>query len=351
LDCGAEASLINGELFNQLMEDGVEILTLPISNCVLEAAFGAKSRRITKQALLQFSIDSCTYEVVALVAPSLSMEIILGVDFLKQYRIMVDFEESYFETRKGEVTTRHNFARVVKEEQAIVSTQEGECGNGNIPTVGGSDQTKEVVVCPDHYNNGVARGSANVQRNGDIWHGRKFESGRIFPTLRNESVMYTERGVSKEMRDSNPKALNASCVYEIPVGGKIDCARRQAEIKQIVDCTVSEQHMFHNSLGSPDARSVTLPELQSKAEEAAGLSNGERDELFKLLLTYKEFFSSKPGKCTLMNYCFEVKDEDSIIGYSRPIPFAVNNDVRLQIERLLTDGIIEPSNSPYINPL
>jgi hypothetical protein len=86
---------------------------------------------------------------------------------------MVDFAESYFETRKGEVTTRHNFARVVKE-QAIVSTQGGECGNGNIPPLAGSDQTKEVVVCPDHYNNGVARGSANVQRNGIMRHGRKF---------------------------------------------------------------------------------------------------------------------------------------------------------------------------------
>jgi hypothetical protein len=72
---------------------------------------------------------------------------------------------------------------------------------------------------------------------------------------------------------------------------------------------------------------------------------------FKLLPNYKEFFSSKPGKCTLMKYCFEVNDVDSIIGYSRPIPFAVRNDVRLQIEQLLTDGIIEPLNSPYLNPL
>jgi hypothetical protein len=119
------------------MEDGIEILTLPISNCVLEAAFGAKSRRITKQALLQFSIDGCIYEVVSLVAPSLSMEVILRVDFLKQYRIMVDFAESYFETRKGEVTTRDNFARVVNE-QAIVSTQEDECGNGCIPSLAGT---------------------------------------------------------------------------------------------------------------------------------------------------------------------------------------------------------------------
>jgi hypothetical protein len=242
LDCGAEASLINGELFNQLMEYGIEIFTLPISNCVLEAVFGAKSRRITKQALLELSIDSCTYEVVALDAPRLSMEVILGVDVLKQYRIMVDFTESYFETRKGEVTTKHNFARVVKE-QAIVSTQEGECGNGNIPPLAGSDQTKEVVVCPDHYYNGVARGSASAQGNGIMRHGRKFESGRIFPTLRNESFMYTERGVSKEMRDNNPKALNTSCVYELPVGGQIECARRQAEIKQNLDCTVSEQRV------------------------------------------------------------------------------------------------------------
>jgi hypothetical protein len=125
--------------------------------------FGAKSRRITKQALLQFSIDSCTYEVVALVAPRLSTAVILGVDFLKQNRITVDFAESYFETRKGEVTTRHNFARVVNE-QTIVSTQEGECGKDCIPSLAGSDHTKADVGCPDHHPNGVARGSASVQK-------------------------------------------------------------------------------------------------------------------------------------------------------------------------------------------
>jgi hypothetical protein len=58
------------------------------------------------------------------------MDIILGVDFLKQYRVMVDFAKSYFETRTAEVTTRQNFASMVK---ATVSTQEGECGEGNIP--------------------------------------------------------------------------------------------------------------------------------------------------------------------------------------------------------------------------
>jgi hypothetical protein len=177
----------------------------------LEAAFGAKSRRITKQALLEFSIDSCTYEVVALVAPRLSTEVILGVDFLKQYRIMVNFAESYFETRKGEVRTRHNIARVVNK-QAIVSTQGGECENGCIPSLAGSVQTKEVVVSPDHYNNGAARGSASVQGIGIMRHGRKFESGCIFPTLSNASVMYTESVVSKEMWDSNTKAECELCL-------------------------------------------------------------------------------------------------------------------------------------------
>jgi hypothetical protein len=43
LDSGAEISLINDELFDQLMEDGVELLTLPVSNVILASAFGAKS--------------------------------------------------------------------------------------------------------------------------------------------------------------------------------------------------------------------------------------------------------------------------------------------------------------------
>jgi hypothetical protein len=92
-------------------------------------------------------------------------------------------------------------------------------------------------------------------------------------------------------------------------------------------------------------------ELQQKASEAIGLCEEQKQSLFDLLLLYKYHFTSKPGQCTLLNYKFQVTDETAIVSASRPILFSVRDEVRMQIRQLLDDGIIEPSNSCYVNPL
>jgi hypothetical protein len=40
-----------------------------------------------------------------------------------------------------------------------------------------------------------------------------------------------------------------------------------------------------------------------------------------------------------------------IVGYSRPIPFAVRPAIREQIKQMLQDNILEIRNSPFLNPL
>jgi hypothetical protein len=93
-----------------------------------------------------------------------------------------------------------------------------------------------------------------------------------------------------------------------------------------------------------DDRSVTVQELKTKADEASGLNGDEKHELFDLLMKYKQQFSSKPGKCNLMCYEFDMEDETSIVGSTRPIPFAVRGEVREKITQKLDDEIIEPSH-------
>jgi hypothetical protein len=52
-----------------------------------------------------------------------------------------------------------------------------------------------------------------------------------------------------------------------------------------------------------------------------------------------------------MCYEFNMEDETSIVGSTRPIPFAVRGEVREKITQMLDDDIIEPSHSSFINPL
>jgi hypothetical protein len=53
----------------------------------------------------------------------------------------------------------------------------------------------------------------------------------------------------------------------------------------------------------------------------------------------------------LFEYGFEVTCSEPLVGFSRPITFSVRPAVRIQIEDMLKDGIIEISTSRYMNPL
>jgi hypothetical protein len=53
----------------------------------------------------------------------------------------------------------------------------------------------------------------------------------------------------------------------------------------------------------------------------------------------------------LYEYKFNITDTTPIIGYSRPVPYSARAGVRKQIEQLMEDGILELSDSSFINPL
>jgi hypothetical protein len=61
--------------------------------------------------------------------------------------------------------------------------------------------------------------------------------------------------------------------------------------------------------------------------------------------------TTKPGRCNLLSYKFQVATDKPIAGYSRPIPFALRPAVREQINQMLRDDILEISTSPILNPL
>jgi hypothetical protein len=61
--------------------------------------------------------------------------------------------------------------------------------------------------------------------------------------------------------------------------------------------------------------------------------------------------TARPGKCKLFTYRFQVEADRPIVGYSRPIPYALRPAVREQIQQMLDNDIIEVSSSPILNPL
>jgi len=61
--------------------------------------------------------------------------------------------------------------------------------------------------------------------------------------------------------------------------------------------------------------------------------------------------TARPGKRRGYEYKFNITDTTSIIGHSRPVPYSARAGVRKQIEQVMEDGILELSDSSFINPL
>jgi hypothetical protein len=81
------------------------------------------------------------------------------------------------------------------------------------------------------------------------------------------------------------------------------------------------------------------------------IDEAKRSKIYSVLETYKDYMVTKPGKCKLFTYKFQVEIDKPIIGYSRPIPFTVRSEVRNQIKQMSKDDILEVSTSPILNPL
>ena len=81
------------------------------------------------------------------------------------------------------------------------------------------------------------------------------------------------------------------------------------------------------------------------------LSYEEKCKLLELIRNYQEHFVTRPGRCNMFEYRFQMQGGLPKSCNSRPISFLLRREVREQIEEMIKNGILEISHSPYVNPL
>jgi hypothetical protein len=100
-----------------------------------------------------------------------------------------------------------------------------------------------------------------------------------------------------------------------------------------------------------ESRNMTQNQLYDMVRGNENLNQYEKKCLFNVLRTYLQNMTTKPGKCNLFQYKFQVKTDKAIVGYSRLIPFSERPAVREQIEQMINDEVLELSDSQFLNPL
>jgi hypothetical protein len=87
------------------------------------------------------------------------------------------------------------------------------------------------------------------------------------------------------------------------------------------------------------------------ANQRCEINIQQKLQLFEGLKKYLPSFTERPGKCRLLKYKFEVKSNQPLRSFSRPVPFAMRNAVKTQIQEMIRDDILELGQSDILNPL
>jgi hypothetical protein len=244
----------------------------------------------------------------------------------------MDFAAARFSTCVGKAVHVHSF-----------TGQQGlQVNVGSAHSIDSTEQESELEVQVNLERNceEVSERFCTSEESKELQH-RCLISERDSPAF--ASSEYKEIATNEEVLGANgPEFKRCNYMYERPMTYNNAYATEAVRDNTSIVLNRTTETIRLSERSTLDDRSVTVQELKTKADEANGLNGDEKHELFDLLVKYKQYFSSKPGKCNLMCYEFNMEDETSIVGSTRPIPFAVG-EVREKITQMLDDDIIEPS--------
>ena len=90
IDTGSEVSVISENGLEKLKEINKNIPSLPVAGVTIIGITGVRSKRVTKQVQLNMLINGVEFENTFLVVRGLNLEVILGNDFLKRHKAVID---------------------------------------------------------------------------------------------------------------------------------------------------------------------------------------------------------------------------------------------------------------------
>jgi len=86
-------------LLGGLIGKGLRAPQLPVVNGAVVRAFGNVTKSIKGQALNGFEINDFSYEKIFMTVTNLVLDAIIGINFLRENKVVINLAERCFETR------------------------------------------------------------------------------------------------------------------------------------------------------------------------------------------------------------------------------------------------------------
>ena len=81
------------------------------------------------------------------------------------------------------------------------------------------------------------------------------------------------------------------------------------------------------------------------------LTPAQHAKINQILTEYKDVFTDIPGQTTLASHDIKLKEDEPLRGKPYPIPHALRQTVKDEVQTMLSLHVIEPSNSPFASPI
>jgi hypothetical protein len=91
LDTGCQISIMSQVLYSKIIRKGVKCLELPAQHVLLQSAFSDKTKRVTRQILLEIQFKSKVIDHVFFVSQQLATPLLTGTDFCILLEAVIDF--------------------------------------------------------------------------------------------------------------------------------------------------------------------------------------------------------------------------------------------------------------------
>ena len=81
------------------------------------------------------------------------------------------------------------------------------------------------------------------------------------------------------------------------------------------------------------------------------LTKTQKEEMMDTLVRYTEVFSDISGKTDMIEHKIELTDNNPVRSRPYPLPYALRENLKREIEDMLSLEIIRKSNSPFASPI
>lgn len=147
--------------------------------------------------------------------------------------------------------------------------------------------------------------------------------------------------------DENPQE-NEICKHKTPCYRSIRFIQNNHNSLQ---CQIQEARTDEELDYSDQIEEEILTTIKDMVRKIDSVNTSEKEQLEQLLVEFQGIFSDKPGLCNKFEYHIQLKDYTPFKSHYYPVPACYHDQVTEHINKMLEDGIIERSQSGYINSI